>query len=531
MSTIKELEKLFVKGVISRREFLARVAALGIATAVSPTLFSIPARAETPKRGGRLRMGVAGGNTTDSLDPINIPDTMPTNINWSLRNNLVEVDAESNAVPELAESWEASKDAATWRFNLRKGVEFHNGKTLEAQDVIDSINHHRGEDSKSPAKGIVDPIKKLEADGPNVVVFHLDGGNADFPYILSDYHLTIQPAGTEGAEYEKGIGTGPFVLVKYEPGVNAFVKRNPNYWKEGLPYFDEVETIGISDVNSRTNALKTGQIDAMNRPDPRTMHLLAKSPNLEVLKIPSGKHFTFPMRADTKPFDNNDVRLALKYAIDREQIVNTVLKGAGRVANDHPIPTTYRFYNPNLPQRKYDPDKAKFHLKKAGLEGHTFQLHTSNGCYDGAVDAAILYSESAAKAGVKIKVVREPSDGYWANVWMQVPWSVSYWNGRTVEDLVLSIAYAADAKWNEAFWKHDRFNKLLRDARAELDEAKRREMYYECQKILRDECSSIIYMFGDQLIAANKKLGHPEKVAGNWEMDGARMAERWWFKS
>jgi peptide/nickel transport system substrate-binding protein len=155
--------------------------------------------------------------------------------------------------------------------------------------------------------------------------------------------------------------------------------------------------------------------------------LLKKNPLLEVLQIPSGKHFTFPMRSDTKPYDNNDVRLALKYAIDREQLVNKVLRGAGRVANDHPIPNNYRFHNPNLAQRKYDPDKAKYQLKKAGLEGHTFNLHSSEGCYDGAVDAAILYSESAAKAGINIKVVREPADGYWAGVWMQKSWTASYW--------------------------------------------------------------------------------------------------------
>jgi len=417
---------------------------------------------------------------------------------------------------------------------LRGGLiceKFHNGKTLEALDVIDSINYHRGEQSKSPAKSIVDPIIKIEADGKTAVVFTLDGGNADFPYVLSDYHLTIQPAGTKGAEFEKGIGTGPFTLVTYEPGVRALVKRNPNYWKEGLPYFEAVETLGITDTTARTNALKTGKIDAMNRPDPKTMHLLKKDTSLEVIQVPSGKNFTFPMRADTEPFDKKDARLALKYAIDREQIVDKVLGGAGRVANDHPIPASYRFFNPNLPQRMYDPDKAKYHLKKAGLEGYTFNLHASDGCYNGAVDATLLYMESAAKAGVKINIVMEPADGYWSNVWMKKAWCASYWNGRTVEDLVFTTEYAKKSKWNETYWEHERFNKILKEARAELNEAKRCEMYYECQQIVRDEGFSVIYMFGDQLIAANKKLGHAEKIAGNWEMDGARMAERWWFRS
>ena len=97
------------------------------------------------------------------------------------RNCLVEIDHQGNPIPELAESWEASKDAATWTFKLRQGVEFHNGKTMTAEDVIFSINHHRGEDSKSAAKGIVDQIKDIRADGKYRVIFELIGGNADFP--------------------------------------------------------------------------------------------------------------------------------------------------------------------------------------------------------------------------------------------------------------------------------------------------------------------------------------------------------------
>ena len=114
---------------------------------------------------------------------------------------------------------------------MRRDVEFHNGKALEAEDVIFSINHHRGKDSKSAAKGIVDPINDIKSDGKHTVVFTLKEGNADFPFIMSDYHLTIVPAGTTGADWEKGTGTGGYVLVSHEPGYNALTKRNPNYWK------------------------------------------------------------------------------------------------------------------------------------------------------------------------------------------------------------------------------------------------------------------------------------------------------------
>ena len=528
MKELKELEHLLTQGKITRREVLGRVSALGLTAALSAALFAAPARASSPKKGGRLRNGYEGGATTDSLDPATLADLMALDINWQLRNNLVEIDHEFNPIPELAESWEASPDAIQWTFKLRKGIEFHNGKTLDAEDVIDSINHHRGEDSKSAAKGIVDPIKDIKADGKHTVVFTLDGGNADFPFIMSDYHLSIFPAGTKGVEFEKGIGTGGYILESWEPGVRALAKRNPNYWKEGRAHFDEVETLGIADVTARTNALKTGEIDHMNRCEVKTIDLLEKEPNIQVLKFSGTFHYSMPMLTDVAPYDNNDARLAMKYALDREHLLRTVLRGYGSVGNDHPIAAMQRFHAHELPQREYDPEKARFHLKKAGLEGHTFKLHTST--LGGFVDHAVLYQEHAAKAGINIEVVREPSDGYWDNVWMKKPFVSCYWAGRTTEDWMFSTSYAADASWNDSHWKPERFNKLLKDARGELDEAKRREMYVEMQKIVRDEGGVIVHLFKDYVEATSSKVRHGE-LAGNWGQDGGRCAERWWFEA
>ncbi|MGQ4809756.1 Glutathione-binding protein GsiB [Candidatus Entotheonellaceae bacterium PAL068K] len=513
---------------VTRRELLERVSVVGLAAAMSPALLNTSVAAATPKQGGRLRLGLAGGSTTDSLDPGTLLDMVPQIINRQLRNGLVEVDYQGNLLPELAESWEVSPDAATWIFKLRQGVEFHHGKTMEAEDVVFSINHHRGKDSKSAAKGVVDPIKEVKADGKHTVVFTLDGGNADFAFIMSDYHLTIVPA--DSTDFEKGIGTGPYMLVSHEPGVRAFSKRYPNYWKTGRGHFDEVETITINDVTARTNALKTGQIDAMNRCERKTVRLLEQLPGIQVIKTQGTKHYTIPMMSTVAPYDNNDVRLALKYAIDREQLVKTILRGYGTVGNDHPIGRNQRFYASELPQRPYDPDKAKFYLHQAGLAGHTFKLHVADAAFGGAVDAAVLYKEQAAKAGLKIDVVKEPSDGYWSNVWMKKPWTFSFWSGRLTEDWMFSIAYAAGANWNESFWTHERFNVLLKAARAELNLAKRRQMYGEMQRLVRDEGATVIPMFAFDLTAASTKLQF-ENVAADWEMDGMRAHERWWFAS
>ncbi len=530
MTELQELKSLLSQGKITRRNFLACISALGITSSISPTLLTTPAYAAKPKKGGRLRLGMAGGSTMDSLDPGTIPDAMPMNINWQIRNCLVETDHSGDLVPELAESWESTPNAAQWTFKLRKDVEFHNGKTLNAEDVLFSINHHRGKDSKSAAKGIVDPIKDIKAVGKQTVVFTLQEGNADFPYIMSDYHLTIVPAGTKGTDWEKGVGTGGYILDSHEPGYRALTKRNPNYWKEGRAHFDEVETIGIANVTSRVVALETKQIDAMNRFELKLTHLLRRSKNIQIINITGMKHYSIPMLTDREPYSNNDVRLALKYAIDREHLVKIILRGYGTVGNDHPIAPTQKYYASELPQREYDPDKAKFHMKKAGLSNYVFSLHAADAAFEGAVDAAVLYREHAAKAGIKIEIVVEPNDGYWSNVWIKKPWCMCYWSGRATADWMFSTAYAEDAAWNDTLWKHDRFNKLLKEARAELDENKRRELYVEMQRIVRDEGGVVIPVFGNWIEAANKNVKF-EKPAGNWEMDGNRCAERWWFES
>lgn len=525
---MKQLYDLLEQGRISRRDFLKHVAALGVTASIIPTIKPHLVNAATPKKGGRFRAGLTGGSSTDSLDPATITDYMVICIDRQIRNNLVEIDPKFNPIPELAESWEATTDATQWTFKLRQGIEFHNGKVFDSKDVIYSINRHREKDSKSGAQSLLAPIKDIKSDGKHDVIFTLEKGNADFPTVLADYHLAIVPDGTKGAEFEKGVGTGGYILQDWEPGVRAFTKRNPNYWKEGRANFDEVETIGIADTNARTNALMTDQIDYMNNCELRTVNRLEGKQNIEVLKYTGLFHFTMPMHTNKAPYNNNDVRMALKYAIDREALLKLVLNGYGRIGNDHPIAPVQQFHADNLPQRDYDPDKAKYHLKKAGMESHIFKLHTAD--FNHFSDLAILYKEHAAKAGVNIEVVKEPTDGYWSNVWMKKPFCSCSWSLGTTEDIMFSTAYAADAAWNDTFWKHERFNKLLIEARAELNNTKRAAMYAEMQNIVRDEGGAIIPLFKDYIEAASSRVGHGV-LSGSLALDGGKCAERWWFKS
>ncbi len=525
------LKRLIDDGKIGRRDFLLQAAAVGVGAAAAGTMFD-EAKAATPKSGGHYKQGLTGGGTGDVLDPAQTLDSYMINVSFGqLRNNLTEISQSGELIGELAESWDASADAATWTFKLRQGVEFHNGKTMTAEDVVASFNHHRGEDTKSAAKGIIAPITDVKADGKDTVVFTLDGGNADFPFLVSDYHLVICPAKDDSIDWQSGVGTGSYVLKRFEPGVNTEVTRNPNYWKEGRAHFESVENLFIADAAARTNAVKTGEIHSMSNLDLKTVHLLKRDPNLQVFPVTGNKHNTLPMHCNKAPFDNNDVRLAMKYAINRGEMLQKIVKGQGELGNDNPVgpANVYRATPEELPQRELDPEKAKFHLKKAGMDSLSVQLHVADTAFEGAVDAGQLFAESAKAAGITIEVVREPNDGYWSNVWLVKPFSASYWGGRPTEDWIFSQIYSSGADWNEAFWENERFNKLLIEARSELDAAKRRELYVEMQRIVHDDGGSIIPLFMAYTHAATKDIGLPKQMANNWELDGHKNAERWWF--
>jgi peptide/nickel transport system substrate-binding protein len=527
----RALQELKYKtGQIDRRTFVRSLLATSIAL---PTALSIAGSVEaaTPKRGGSLRVGMGHGSTTDTLDPSTSENGFTLSSNYAWSNHLTEVGPDGSLRPELAESY-SSSDAKTWVFDLRKGVEFHNGKTMTSEDVIASLQYHMGDESKSAAKGLLTAVTSIKADGPNRVIIELASANADFPFIVSDYHLAIMPVVDGALSVNTGIGTGGYILEAFDPGVRAKFKRNPNYWKADSANFDEVEFISIIDVAARQNAMMNGDVDVIDRVDPKTVALMGRAPNLEILETTGTLHYTFPMRLNVAPFENYDLRMALKYSIKRQELIDKILLGHGALGNDHPISTANRFHASGLEQREFDAEKAAFHYKKSGHSG-AIQLSSSDAAFAGAVDAAQLIAASAAEAGINIEVVREPKDGYWSNVWNKKGWSACYWGGRPTEDWMFSAAYTNDTEWNDTAWKGTessaKFNDIVVAARAELDDNKRREMYAECQRLVNDDGGTICPMFANYINAHSKKLAHGSSVASNWDLDGGKLAERWWF--
>ncbi len=442
------LEQQLVSGRITRRDFIAGATALGLTAGAATALMSETLHAATPKRGGRLKMGYAAGTSNETFEQTKMTAGIDADRSWGCYNGLARVTRGLEAEPMLAESWDTKPGAKSWTFKLREGVEFHNGKTLDAEDVIDSLSRHIADDSTSPAKPLLEDIEDMKADGKYRVNITLKSGNAILPMTFAaDYHSTIHPAGH--TDFMKPIGTGPYVPAEFEPGVRCLWKRFDNYWKSGVAHFDEIEQIPINDMTSRMNAIRTGEVHFAQDVEPKLVKQLGRVEGIDIVSAPSTGFVVTDLMCDRAPTDNLDVRLAMKYAIDREQIVKQIFAGQGAVGNDHPVAPIMADYCADIPQRKYDPDKARFHWKKGGMEGQTLEFYTSEAASFGAGDMAVLFKESAKAAGMDIKVVRRPTDGYWSDVWMKVPVNQSGWNARPTADLILTIAHKSDAPWNE----------------------------------------------------------------------------------
>ena len=527
----KQSQKL-TNGAIDRRKFIMSALAAGVALP-SAMAMAGKAMAATPKSGGAFKFAVGSGATTDVLDPATATGGFAVHTLYNRGNHLTEVSNTGELIGELAESFEPANNAAKWVFNLRNGVEFHNGKSLSPEDVIATLNYHRSEESKSAAKGLLSSITDIRKDGDMQVVIELGSGNADFPFVLSDYHLIIM-AEADGriADPNSANGTGGYVLDAFEPGISAKFSRNPNYWKEGRAHFDSVEMIAVRDVTARQNAVMNGDVHYADFIDPKTEPLLRANPNINIFEVTGNQHFTFPMRLDAEPFDNYDLRMALKFAINRQELVDKTLLGHGVAGNDVPVSSAMPYLNTELPVHEFDAERAAMHYKKSGHSG-PIQLHTSDAAFVGAVDAAQLMANSAKQAGIDIEVVREPADGYWSNVWNVKPWCACYWGGRPTQDWMYSAGYTKDTEWNDTAWRDTesaiRFNEVVEEARSVTDQALRKDLYWEAQRLLQDDGGVIVAMWANYISAHDKSLAHEEQVAANWENDGAKIAERWWF--
>ncbi len=507
MANMEEIIQEMQNGEISRRSFVKKMLAMGLSFSAINLFLSGAGQnvfAATPKNGGHIKAAFLMASAAETLDPAKFKKPLDYTRGYQLYNNLIGINSKLMPEPELAESWEPNADASQWTFKLRKDVQFHNGKAFTAKDVIYTLNRVKDPKTGSPGKPYLDSVVEMKADGDHVVKIKLAEPSVDFPMIMGEYRMLIVSDGH--TDFDNPIGTGPFTVKEFKAGMHMIAVKNPNYWKPGLPYLDRIDTFSIPDAVARTSALMTGEVHLVEDINQKMYSKVKANPNVNVEVVPAGSHNPMSIITTSGLYKDPNVRLALKCLVDREEYIKKAYSGFGIVGNDHPISPVDPMYNADIPIRKYEPDMAKSLLKKAGALDEVFELITSDGLGEAAVNGAIVYKEMAAKAGVKVNVTKAPADGYWEAVWMKKPFAMSAWLMRPTANMMMSLVYKSDAPWNETFWKRPAFDKLLIEARKTVDFGQRKQLFGEMQKMIHEDGGVIIPSFDKFLDARSARI-------------------------
>ena len=511
---------------ISRRDVMRTLLAGGMLATTAGGLLTHAgtAFAQTPKKGGRIRVAVGAGSAADTLDPAKgggIADYVRHNMFYSC---LTTIDTKLTPQMALAESV-GTKDGVLWTVKLRKDVRFHDGKPLSSADVVYSLMRHKNPATASKAKAVADEFAEVKASGPSELQIKLNAANVDLPALLATSHFSIIKNGT--TDFTTAIGTGPYKCKEFKPGVRSISVRNTDYWKPGKPYLDEIEYFSIPDEAARINALLTGEVQLINGINPRTAANFSADYGCTLCESKTGHYTDIIMRDNLGPVKNPDFVLAMKTMLDREKIRKVCMRDFGAIANDQPVQPSSRYYFAGLPQRAFDLDKARFHLQKSGMAGMTLPLVASTAA-NGSVDMAQILQLSAKRIDLNLDIKRMPADGYWSNHWARHPLSFGNINPRPTVDLMFSLFYKSDSPMNVSGWKNEQFDQLLEAARGETNEARRKQMYADMQVLAHENCGVGIPMFIHSLDGLSNKLkGYSEHpLAG---LMGYMFAEHVWL--
>lgn len=509
---------------MSRAPLLDRRGAMGLLGAGALALAGCAGDAKRkPIRGGRMRAAMAVSSTADTLDPARQMTALDYCRCTSFYNGLTVFNQSGEAELLLAEAID-TKDALDWTIKLRPGVRFHDGAPLTPADIVYSLMRHIDPAVGSQARSIASQFAGIEPFGKDAVRIRLTGPNADLPLLLATAHFHIIRDGTK--DFRRANGTGAFRCAEFQPGVRSIGVRNEDYWR-GPVRLGEVEMFSIADESARLNALLAGDVDIVNGVNARITKRIEAS-GFKIFESRGGGYTNLIMRVNERPGANPDFVEGMKLLMDRETMRNAIFRGYARIGNDHPLPPSHPFYDPSLPQRPFDPDRARFLFAKAGMAGATVPI-VSSVAAEKSDDMAVLMQAAAARAGIQFDIRRAPADGYWSSSWMKVPIGFGNVNSRPSADVVFTQFFKSDAPWNESGWHNERFDRLLVEARGQTDQELRKQMYGEMQRIVHERCGIGIPLFLSTLDA------HSPRVKGmrpmqNGGMMGYAFAEHAWLE-
>lgn len=514
MTSADEALSREVERGMTREHLLRRAAALGIVVAGGTfgPLTEAAFAATQIKRGGTFRIGIAGGGTTDFIDGQNIvnePDIVRNVITFE---GLAYFDERYRPkIDGLAEELRA-ETATRYLIRLRQGVEFHNGKTLTADDLVYSLR--RFTKAKlglfgTAAFGAVDPKRIRKLDNRTVRVF-LKRPDATLIDALCQYFNGIVPEGYSptsgrGKGPLRFIGTGAFKVKSFVPGRQSVHVRNENYWREGQPYFDEVHIINFGEETARVNALLGGQIHAAGDVPFAQVNLIRRRRGLKIYEAPSAAWDPITMRVDQPPFRDVRVRQAFRLLANRPQMVAQGISGYGRVANDIFSPFDLCYAGDEFPQRRYDPARARSLLRAAGQDGLTIDLQTT-AADSGMVEVAQIFAQNARAAGVTVNVKVLDGATFYGDQYLKWPFAVDFWGTRNYLAQA-ALATLPTATYNETHFNNARYNRLYRQALGTVDLDRRCALIKQMQRIEYDQGGLIIPWFKNQVSAYSSRIG------------------------
>ena len=479
--------------------------ALVATTALALALAGTPASAQ--QQGGLLKFAVP--NFTPGLDPAKTATGDAYMLTAMIFSNLTRVDANLEAQPQLAKSWEPNADSSEWTFHLRDDAKFHNGRKVVADDVVFSIKRILDPETASKGAKALGPIADVVAVDEHTVLFKLEGPYADLPLQMGNTFARILAKENIADVSTMPIGSGPFMLTEYTPGNRAVLKRNPDYFEPGLPYLDEVHQVYIKEYAAQMSALKTGEVHIMYLAPVEIMPQLEGDPNIVVMQAAAPSFQPIVMNVKEKPFSDVRVRQALKLAMDRETMMEAATGGFGTIGNDHPVPPANPFYDPAQPKNTRDVAKAKALLAEAGYPNGIDMVFYTSTARPGLEEAAVVAQQVLAEAGIRVTIESVDIARLYNEILPNIPASaVSHnnWFGRPTIDETLTPYYYTGSNWNFSGFSDPEVDRLLDAGKRSTNLDERKQIYAEVQKILAETGPDVVAYFRNYVSAVRTEV-------------------------
>ena len=534
-----ELTEAFAQGRITRRAFVQRGSVIGLsvafmgsviaacgsdgksktATSSSSTLAGTAAASTTAagtaaagaiKKGGTLR--IAAQKPAGPLDPVAMADLGTYTPVVTAFEYLVDI-LGAEVKPMLAESWKPNADGSVWTFSLRKGVKWHDGTAFTAADVVATMDRLSASNLKAYIKA-----GSTKAIDDFTVEITLNSPDGQFPQQVGAYNpqSVITPKDyVLGTTLDKRMtGTGAFKMTKYDPAIGATFEANTAWWG-GKPYLDKLEFLFSEDIATQIAGLQGGAADAIVQFSVLGGDALLSDSNMVVETIHGSAHRQIWMNTREGNYTDVKVRQAIALGIDRQALIDTVLKGKGDIGNDHPISPIYPFFDATLPQRKRDVEKAKQLLKDAGKEGLEATMYFPN--LQEIPQLAQLVQSQLKDIGMKVTLQQEKNvDGdEWCKVYDSkvepagcdggMDFGIVDYGPRGVPDVYLVKAYAT-GEWNSAHYISEPFRAAVKKYQSSLDLDGQKAAIKDIQKIANTDVPYAIPYFYNTLLAHTKKV-------------------------